>query len=552
MLSGCVHAKKDKDVDIDDIIDNLSDEDIDKILEKYGSDSKTDKGKEDSKSPSSDEIINGISDFFSEIKDNVEGTSEPTPTPTVSTVTVQPVDADEPVKISLYRACYNLMEPDRAQVQKVEDAINEYIKDRINVKIELHDIPSAEYNEKLFLALAAKDVNLLWTASWQYDIGVSDLIDGNAVYDITDLLPGTALYNSMEDGQWKASSHNGTNYFIPIYKDNAEGYDLMFRQEAVDKYGWNTSAVKSLADLENILADAVAAGIKYPFLTQKNSLFSKFYIDRFDFFTALNRSGFVAVDRSTDKVIDTVLTPEYLEYCSLIARWAEAGYIAEDEDVIKDDYDYSPQSGNWAVSWWTDLPDNSEASQRYGQTVTVQPITKRWVGSNTNLASCYGIAATSTEDQAKACIDFLGLLYTDNYLANLYTYGIEGEDFTYNEYNQAVITSSKYYHSMWESTSAAVVSPVEYEPVNKAELYRAFNSGANTSCAAGFRFDISDVELEYYDCCNVYDKYGYILETGAVAVSDVAATIKAYQAALDAAGYQKLLAEFQRQYDAWK
>ncbi len=569
-LSGCSFAIEDKDADIDDIIDNLSDEDIDKILDKYGSDSKKDDSSKDADNPNGNEIISGISDFFSGLSgkkdpDGGEGTApgttddpdaatqSATPTPAAATVTDAPqVPTANPVKIIIYRPTYNIIKPDKAQVKKVEDAINEYIIDMINVSVEIHDIASGDYVNDAGLALAAKEVNLLLTASWQYTIGVNDLIGSGAAYDLTKLLPGTTLYNSMEKGQWQASSHNGSIYCIPIYKDNAEGYDLMFRRALVDKYGWNTSNIKTLADIENILADAKTEGVKYPFLLQKKTLFNKFYIDRFDFFTGLDKSGFVAVDRYTNNVVDTVLTPEYLEYCTMIARWAEAGYINEAEDVIKDDRDYSPESKNWAVSLWIDNPDNNEADLRYGQDVTIQPVTERWLNSNSTLGSCYCISSDSTEEQAMACIDFLGLLYTDNYLANLYTYGIEGEDFTYNENGQVVPIGEKYCHSMWESTSAAVVSPVLGEAVNRPDLYKAFNSEAKISCAAGFRFDTGAVKTEYNDCCNVFEKYGFVLETGGVAVADVASTIEAYQAALDNAGYQKVLAEFKRQYEAWK
>lgn len=72
----------------------------------------------------------------------------------------------EPVTIKVTRACFNLANPDSEQVKKVQDAINEYIKDKINVQIELTDIGSGEYTEKANLALANNEINLLWTASW--------------------------------------------------------------------------------------------------------------------------------------------------------------------------------------------------------------------------------------------------------------------------------------------------------------------------------------------------------------------------------------------------
>lgn len=455
------------------------------------------------------------------------------------------------VEINVTRATFNLATPDSAQVQKVEDAINAYIADKINVKIHLTDIGSGEFTDKANLALGNNEINLLWTASWESTIGTNDLVPKNAVYDITDLLPGTDLYNSMDAGQWEATKYNGRIYYIPVYKDNVEGYDFMFRQDLVDKYGWDLSTVTSLADIEPMLADAKSEGLKYPFLTQKTAMFYRFYIDSFDFFTADATANWVAVDRDTNEVVDTILTDEYKEFCTLMAQWAEAGYISED-DVTKTTTDTTTQTQDWAVSWWTDIPVNAEANSRYGQDVAMVPATDRWAHSTSALGSCYAVTANSTPEQAQACIDFMGLLYTDSKLADLYTFGIEGEDFTYDENGQVVQTSEKYNHSMWESASATIVTPVAGEPENKADLYEAFNGGANTSCAAGFRFDKTPVESQYAACQNVFEQYGFVLENGGVAAADVESTIAAYQAALDEAGYQDVLAEFQSQYNAWK
>ena len=455
------------------------------------------------------------------------------------------------VNINVYRCTFNLANPDTAQVQKVQDAINAYIADKINVQITLTDIGSGEYTEKANLALANNEINLLWTASWEGTIGTNDLVPANAVYDITDLLPGTPLYNSMDAGQWDATKYNGRNYFIPVYKDNVEGYDFMFRQDLIDAHGWDISSVKTLADLEPMLADAKADGIKYPLLTQKTAMFYRWYIDSFDFFTADSATNFFAVDRKTNEVVDTILTDEYLEFCTLMADYAAKGYISEDE-VTKTTTDTTTQTQDWAISWWTDIPVNDEADSRYGQDVTMQPATGRYAHSTSALGSCYCVTANSTAEQAQACIDFMGLLYTDSKLADMYTFGIEGEDFEYDGNGQVTQHSEAYNHSMWESASATIVTPLDNEPANKADLYKDFNGGANTSCAAGFRFDKTPVEAEYTACANLFEQYGFPLENGGVAVADVESTIQAYQAALDAAGYQTVLAEFQNQYNTWK
>lgn len=464
--------------------------------------------------------------------------------------------ADDKVVINLTRCSFNVATPDADQVKKVEKAINDYIADKINVEIRLTDIGSGEYTEKANLALANNEINLLWTASWEGTIGTNDLVPLNAVYDITELLPGTALYGSLAEGQWEATKYNGKNYFIPVYKDNVEGYDVMFRKDLVDKYGWDITKVEKLADLEPMLEDAYNEGLKYPFLTQKTAMFYRWYIGSFDFFTADSTTNFVAVDRKTNEVVDTIQTPEYLEFCKLMADWAEKGYISEDE-ATKVTTDTTTQSKDWAISWWTDIPVNAEANSRYGQEVVMQPIAPRFAHSTSALGSCYCITANSTEAEAKAAIEFMGLLYTDSKLADMYTFGIEGEDFEYTQTDDQKIKhvtqhSDKYNHSMWESANATIVTPLDNEPDNKAELYDGFNGGAETSCAAGFRFNKEPVNAAYTACQALFEQYGFQLENGGVAAADVEAKLAEYQTALDNAGYQDVLAEFQKQYDEWK
>ena len=460
--------------------------------------------------------------------------------------------AEEEVKIAIYRDTLNLGAINADQVQKVEDAINAYIADKINVQIELVDIVNAEYADKANMALANKEVNLLWTASWMGTIGTNDLVPANAVKDITDLLPGTALYESMSAGQWEATKYNGKNYFIPVYKDNVEGYDFLFSKEKVDKYGWDLSTVKTLADLEPMLEDMKNDGVKYPYLNQATALFYRWNIDLFDFFTADASTNFFAVDRATNEVVNVLQTEAYVNYCKLMGEWAEKGYVHED-DYTKNVPATAMTTKDWGVSYWTDIPVNDEAAARYMQEVVIVPATNRYAHSTSALGSCYAITNTSTDEQAKACIDFMGLLYTDSKLADIYTFGIEGEDFVYDENGHVKQNAdAKYNHSMWESASATVVTPLYNEPANKADLYIDFNGGALTSCAAGFRFDRTPVAAEYAACQALFEQYGFPLENGAIPADAVEDYIAQYQDDLDAAGFQTCLAEFQKQYNEWK
>lgn len=452
------------------------------------------------------------------------------------------------VTISVYRDVFNLEKDNADEVQAVEDAINAYIADKSNVQIKLSSIANSEYKDKANLALSNGEINLLWTASWLENVNCDALVKQNAVYDLTPLLPGTALYDSMPSWVWDASAYFGKNYFVSCYKESAEGYDIMFRKDLVDKYGWDLSTVKSIADIEPMLADCKAEGLKYPYLTQKRGLFFRYYLDDFDFFSQDSMFG---VDKATNEVVNLVQTPQYKEFAMLMSKWADLGYIHED-DVAKTTPETTTQTQDFGISWWTDVPNNSEANTRYGQEVVMVPVTEKWSHSTTTLGSCYCVTSNSTEEQARACVDFLGLLYTDPVVADLFTFGIEGVDYDKNADGFVVKKGDLYNHSAWESTSVTVLSLEEGEPADKIKLYDDFNNASIASCASGFRFDKTNIEAQYTACTSVFEQYGYILENGGYSESEVESVLEEYQAALDDAGYQDVLAEAQSQYEAWK
>ncbi|HHT88170.1 MAG TPA: ABC transporter substrate-binding protein [Clostridiales bacterium] len=459
-------------------------------------------------------------------------------------------ESGEVVKITVYRPCFNIAQVDEAQLKKVQAAINDYIRDKINVEVEIFDISSGEFPDKCNLALAGGEVDLFWTSNWVGTVNTDESVKNNAVYDLTELLPQYDIYTAIPEWTWGASAFDGKNYFIPVYKESAEGYSLMFRKDLVDKYGWDLSTVKFLPDIEPMLADCKAEGLKYPYLSQKTPMFYRYYLDKFDFFSG---DAYLAVDKDKDEVVNPILSPEFKEFATLMAQWAEKGYLHED-DLTKSTTDTTIQTDDWGISWWTNVPNNEEADSRYNRAVEMAKVTESWVMSNTTLGSAYAISVKATEAEARAALKFLSLLYTDQTLADLYTFGIEGED--YERTPEGTVTKlvevNKYNHSAWESTSVTVLSLETGEPADKVDLYKAFNDSAQSSKAAGFRFNRINVDAIMTACDQVFEEYGFALEHGGHAVADIDAAIESYVQALNDAGYQELLAEAQSQYEAWK
>lgn len=456
----------------------------------------------------------------------------------------------EKTKIRVYRSTMNIGSPDEAQDKAVQDKINEYIGDKIGVEIELHDIASGEFQDKVNLALVGGEIDLLWTASWQGVVNCDNIVRQNAVADITDLLPKYDIYNSVPSFVWTDSQYAGKNYFVPCYKESAEGYNLAFRKDLVDKYGWDVSSVKALKDIEPMLKACKDEGLKYPYLTQKTAMFFRYYMDRFDFFLGDANAAWVAVDKNTNQVVDPVTTPEYKEFCTLMADWAAKGYLSED-DLTKTTGDSTTQGTDWGITWWTDVPNNAEASTRWKKEVVMAKVTDNWRGSNGTLGSCFCISSKCDDTTKDACMKFLSLLYTDNTVANLYTYGIEGINYTLEDGRVKRDPNSGYAHGVWESTSIIPVTLEVGEPEDKVALYETFNTTSKDSPALGFRFDQTSVETEIAACRQVFEEFGFVLEHGGYAVDQVEQGIKDYQAALDNAGYQKILEAATTQFNDW-
>ncbi len=473
--------------------------------------------------------------------------------------------ADDVTTIRLYRNQY--LNVDEGAVQKVEDAINARLAELgSKVAVDIHEFMDSEYGDKANNALIGKEVDLLWTANWYATIGTNELYAAKGAYDLSALLPGTMLWDSMPAWYWEAARYDGKDYYVPVYKEGAEGYMIKVLESNVEKAGIDLAAmiadVEGQADtyarlkaLEPYMDKALAAGVKYPFIFAGTPMFYRFYLDKYDFIdNALNSC--IGVDQATNTVVNTIQTEDYLNYCKMMAEWGEKGYINIDDEIGGVITSATNQTQDWMLNWWTNVPNNEESEGRDGgQSESFIKVTENWGRSTTTLGSCFAVPAYVSEDVAKAAVEFLGYLFTDNTVANLYTYGIEGEDYILVDgkidFNAEGI-SKLYHHDAWCSTSVKALTLNVTEPDNKVAMYDDFNNAAKGTVASGFRPDKKPVEAQVTACVGVFDEFGKSLELGAFGSANVEAKIAEYQAALDAAGYQDILAEYQKQYDAWK
>ena len=152
---------------------------------------------------------------------------------------------------------------------------------------------------------------------------------------------------------------------------------------------------------------------------------------------------------------------------------------------------------------------------------------------------------------------FLNLLYSDKELLNTLIYGIEGIHWEFVEGSDNVIKypdgvtaeNIGWGYQGWVIGNQLLDYLREGDDPQKWEKYAVLNASAITTALGGFSgMDTSTFEAEKAAYEAITDKYDKALNCGMLDPDETMATIKAE---LEAAGFQKVVDECQRQIDEW-
>lgn len=459
--------------------------------------------------------------------------------------TVMAEESEESVTITWYRKSWSANEDEKL----VEAAINEYIEPLIGVKVNV--LNSCESTE-ISLALAAgDDIDLWWDAAWN---NMNNFIAGNSAYDLTDVIDNyPALKESIPELVWDACKQNGKLWYIPVYKEAGEGYSLTVPTAQVEKYGWDLSSITELKDIEPMLEDLYNDGAEAAYIA--GTSYADFILrDLYANMAETSDGGVYAVVSREDPstVVNFLETPEYEEFLNLMHSWFEKGYINEGEASENMSMDATVtelrNTGDNGFCGWVSVPtDKSDATSRFGMDVEVVPLTKNYADTDSAAGSVYMVNAKT--EKLDAVMKFVELLSTDETLANLALYGIEGEHYNLVDGRVELISDSGYYYpGNWIVCSAAAPTMKVGEPEDKVEKYTEFNENLEVSVTNGFRFDKTNVEAEVTALDGVFAEYLALLSRG---IYDPEEYLPKFQEAAKNAGIDTVIAEIQIQWDAF-
>ncbi|SEU23670.1 ABC transporter substrate-binding protein [Paenibacillus sp. NFR01] len=437
----------------------------------------------------------------------------------------------------------------------VQEKLNAYLRDKIGAELEIKPIDMSIWWDRTGLMFASgQQVDLMFTAGW---MRFGDEVAKNHFIALDELLDqyGQGIKEILPPSILEAGKLNGHIYGIATNKEFASSKGLVVRADLVQKYGIDLTKIKALEDFGPVFA-AIKRNEPDLVPLQVRADRSPFtLLMQYGLFDMLGE-GAGALDRSSGstKVVNIVETPQYLKYAKLMYAWNRAGYLNSDASTTKDNEFEAVKAGK-AFAYAESLKPgfDNQASRDVGMPMKTVAITSPYATTADMTSAMFAITRTSRHPQK--AMQVLELLFTDPYALNLLDWGIEGEHYvkksdTIIAYPPGLDARSVGYNLNlpWMFGNQLNSYLWEDEAPGLWEAYRAFNEGAEKSQALGFVFNPDPVKSEIAACNNVDREFSAAINTG---VQDPDKIIGMYRSQLRAAGADKVIAEKQRQLDAW-
>lgn len=445
----------------------------------------------------------------------------------------------------------------QADVQTVQEAINQYLLDTYNMNIDLQMIATdyANYPMKMQMVIASgEEYDICWTSSWNNNY--YDNVNKNAFLSLDDLLKENApeLLASMDTSIWDAVRVKGSIYGVPSQQIFPKQNYVVIVKEYADKYGLDASKVKKLSDLEDFFKKVKADNPDmYPFAVSSNGLLGKHNVALgFESIAGVSIPGAIKIGDDSLKIYNQFESAELKEFYEMMHRWTEEGLVRKDAVTVADNAVPDMKAGKHVAAINATYKPGVEATEmaNFGNKEVVFATLSEPYLATENLVSSLN-AVSQTCKHPDAAMKFLNLVNTDKTLYNLLCFGVEGTHYTVNEDGTVKTDDAKGYNPNvdWMIGNQFNGLLREGQAPDVWEKTKELNVSALESKALGFSFDSTTVTNEIASVSAVYDQYGKILETGGV---DPDTVLPEFTSKLKTAGADKIIAEMQKQLDEWK
>jgi putative aldouronate transport system substrate-binding protein len=446
--------------------------------------------------------------------------------------------------------------------QAVKEAVNKkLLADGVNVQIEKEYIDWGAWEQKINLKLSTNENFDMFHVMNDW-ISLANYIGRGAVKDISAELDkyGPHLKKAIPDSVWNGVKKDGKTYAIPAYwYEPAVDGSFTANRILLSKAGVQDvpkTQEEMLAAMEKVMASE--AGASKPYLPIRGGLRDASDVlhrayDSYPF-AVKDKIAFINKD---GQVKDWAETEEFKKDAAFFRAAYQKKLTNPDILVVKQEQmDKQINSANYVFLFGT--PNNPQEMKKAFPDMRDEDFTLQRLYPDKphyrmfNAKNVNAVAASSKHPEA--AVKFLDWLYTsqDNY--DLFMYGIEGK--TYKKVGDRGVerindTDGKTPLYSQDEWMIGNLNYIRFDPsllsAQKA-LFKA-DPEAQTFYAADFFFDPSAVKGEMANVQAVYTSDVMPIYDG---VADYDKQIKTVIDKLKAAGIDKVIAEYQKQLDAYK
>lgn len=443
----------------------------------------------------------------------------------------------------------------QADTPAVLEEANKYLKDKLNASLKLIESDFGSYDQKMQMVVASQEkFDLCYTAHWSNNF--YNNVSKNAFLELDVLVDNYApeLKALIPQGGWDAAKVKGKLYAVPNLQIWAMTNGLVIVKEYIDKYSFDISTVKALKDIEPLLAAVKKDNPQmYPMAHSKQGALDYLTFNMgYDELAGRHIPGVVKLDDPELKVINQFELPQVMDHYKLMYEWNKKGYIRPDAATVND---VMPdlKAGKHMLGFVGTVKPGDEANQKAtfgGKDIVIVPISQSWLTTSGITATLTAVSRTS--ENPDRAMEFLNLLNTDKTIYNLLNMGIEGKHYekTDDTYIKPVQDSTYNYTNYgWMFGNQFLAYLLEGQEKDVWEKTAEINNTATPSSAIGFSFDPSVIQNEMASVSAVVKEFELSLDTGSV---DPEKTLPDFLKKLEQAGSKTLIAEVQKQLDAWK
>ncbi len=439
----------------------------------------------------------------------------------------------------------------------------------LNIQVALNPIQSAAYDQKLQLGYAAgQPYDVVFTAPW-VNTYTTNAQKGNFLA-IDALLPkyAPALYKSMPTAFWDAVRVNGKIYGVPNQNYFAYVMGVFINKNLAEKYAAYLPASDTLgsySDLDPFLDQIKAHEPSVtPLYMAQSGLDGGFIFNNIDYGFDSFAGSAVAGIRFQDpqlQVLNIFETPEFQQAVELRWEWGQKGYFKK-TPVPADQGAVAVQNGQYAVLFGQQAKPNDipGIEEHFGIPLVIKKVGPTFLSTQSILQNMNSIPRTCPHPEQ--AMQFLNLVNTDAPIFNLLCHGIEGKHYVFvNQaekligYPSGVTATSDRYNPATDWMFGNEQNGYYTDPGSVgiyADIQQA-NNAAPRSTAFGFSFDPTNVTTQIAQLTPI---------TGAVGTGSLSTALQygqlnpnqlpKYLAQIRQAGGDQVVAEAQKQINAWK